>query len=454
MPESSSPDPLSVIAAARDVPERPALVFADRTLTYGELGERVKKVLGELERRGSDVPYFALEGRKVTPPRSPQGDGVDLETLVTLYGLIELRRPVLLLHPRWTEDERRRMLDVCGQFGDDPAALAIVPTSGSSRAPRGVVLSRRAFLASAQASAANLGWQDGDRWLLSLPVAHVGGLSIVTRCLIARRTVVVAPRERFDASALLDVVNKQRVTLLSVVPTMLRRLVEIRPPGHLRAVLVGGAATSPSLLEDARQRGWPVLATYGLTEACSQVATQRPGTYGPSSDDAGCGPPLPGTEVRIRDGVVELRGPHLLSAILPETAPPLDADGWFRTQDLGHLDVNGNLHIHGRRDDVIVTGGENVLAGEVEAVLEEHASIDAAVVFGVDDPEWGEVVAATLVCQTPLDDGELRRHLEGRLAHFKLPRRIAVVPEVVMLPSGKVDRRATVERARRRLRAL
>jgi O-succinylbenzoic acid--CoA ligase len=433
-------------------------------LTWADLGERVRRLLPALRRRMRGGERAALVGE------------TDLATLETLYALIELGMPTVLLHPGWSRSERRRLLDACApvveiepeKLARPPAgqgarvrgrprpiptdrALAVVPTSGTSGDPKGVVLSRRAFLASAEASAENLGWEDGDRWLLGLPVAHVGGLSILTRCLIARRTVVVQGGRRFDAAEVAGLVERHRVTLMSLVPTTLKRLLHLappwEPPSWLRAVLLGGAGASPALLAAAADRGVPVLATYGLTEACSQVATQAYGTV--QRGEMGCGPPLPGTEVRIRDGGIEVRGLQLMNGYLPPSdEDPWTEDGWLSTGDLGRLDGEGRLHVLGRRDDVIVSGGENVRAAEVERALEEHPAIAAACVFGVEDEEWGRTVAAAVVASSEApSDAELERHLRARLAGFKLPRRIAYLPELVRLPSGKVDRERTAERA-------
>jgi len=430
---------LSVFAAAAEVPERTALVVEGREISFAELAARVERI---------PAPRPVLVGH------------ADLDTLTRLYALIERGRPAVLVHPRWTAGERARFLAACGEIEPDPSLpdderpLAVVPTSGTSGEPKGVVLSRRAFAAAAAASAANLGWRDDDRWLLNLPIAHVGGLSVITRCLLARRPMVVHPSPHFDAAEVAALARRRRVTLMSLVPTALRRLLEseLAPPARLRAVLVGGAAASPALLASAAGSGWPVLATYGLTEACSQVATAPYGTrYGA---ETGCGPPLPGVEVRIRDGVIEVRGPQLMSGYLPPGGEPFTADGWLMTGDLGRLDDAGRLHVAGRRDAVIVSGGENVHAEEVERVLEEHPAIDAACVFGVADDEWGEVVAAALAAREPPSDGELERHLRERLAPFKVPRRIAYLPELARLPSGKVDRREAAGQARPGLRRL
>lgn len=456
----------SVQAAASEAPSSPAFVDGGRVRSWGEVAAEVAGVGEEIRRRGlaaDAVPGVALVGE------------TDLDTIVVLLALFELGIAPVVLHPRWTEVERRRLL---AELGDPPRidaaelraavrgraqlprmpaidperALAIVATSGSTGRPKGVVLSRRAFAAAAAASAANLGWRDDDRWLLTLPLAHVGGLSILTRGLAARRPVVLAG-PRLPAEDLVEVATRERVTLLSLVPTQLRRLLAagLAPPPSLRAVLLGGAAAPPDLLAAGADAGWPLLTTYGLTEACSQVATQPYGTV--QRGELGCGPPVAGMAVRIAaDGGIEVRGPSLMSGYVPADGRPPTVDGWLATGDLGELDAAGNLHVHGRRDDVLVSGGENVHPLEVEAVLEGHPAIAEACVFGVADREWGQRVTAALAAhgERP-SDGDLRAWLEARLAAFKRPRRVVWLDTLAHTASGKLDRGATIALALARL---
>ncbi len=407
---------LSVGDAAREAPEREALVAGGTVLSYAGLAEHVERARPE---------------RLLVPRRT-------LPDVVSLYALIDRAVPFVPLHPRLTDGERRQLSEIVrGQaLGED--VLAVVFTSGSAGVPKGVVLSRRAFVASAEASAANLGWRDDDRWLLCMPLAHVGGLSILTRCLLARRAVVLAPEGPFDAGALATQVERDRVTLLSAVPTMLARLLERGwdPPPWLRAILLGGAAASPELLARAADRGWPVLTTYGLTEACSQVTTQP---YGTRSRLAGVGPPVRGAEVRIVDGEIQVRGPMLMDGYLAGPSPFV-VGGWLPTGDLGALDAEGNLHVTGRRSDRIVTGGENVDPGEVERALERCPGVRAALVVGVNDPEWGERVGALIVGD--VSEATVDAWTRAHLAPHKRPRLLRLVPELPLTPSGKPDRPA------------
>lgn len=455
-PSSDRIDRLSVVGAALDRPDGIAFLSPPGATTYARLARRVSGAVRELRSRGLEP---GVPGALVALTPRPT-----VEAIVPLLACIELGVPFVALHPRAPEAERRRLLDAvrptlvvapdevfgasCAPEPPSPipseTPLAVLFTSGTSGTPKPVVLSRRAFLASADASAERLPLDSTDRWLLALPPAHVGGLSVLTRSLIARSTVTLAGDGPFDPAAFARAIDGG-ATLVSVVPTTLRRLLDLEPryvpPPTLRVVLVGGAAAAPSLLAEALERGFPVRATYGLTEACSQVATQvRP-------DEPGVGRPLPGTEVRIVDGQIEVRSRTLLSGYWPLGAAPspLDADGFFATSDLGELDANGCLHVHARRSDLVVTGGENVYPAEVEAAALAIAGVAGVCVVGVDDRDLGQRVAAAVVLAVHGPDVEaLRGALREQLAGFKVPRTIRFVDALPTLPSGKVDRRAVV----------
>ena len=315
----------------------------------------------------------------------------------------------------------------------DPVAV-VVHTSGTTADPRPIGLTHGNWEASAHASRAALGLEDEERWLCALPLAHVGGLSILTRCAIFGWTAIVHPG--FDAGRVTAALMAGEATVVSLVPTMLARLLDAgleRPP-TLRCALVGGGPLDGGLAERARAAGVPVAQTYGLTEACSQVTTQRSGDA-----DATAGQPLPGTEVRIADdGEIVVAGPTVAPGAAGE-------DGWLRTGDLGELDVDGRLTVTGRRSETIVTGGENVAPAEVEAALLAHPAVAEAVVHGRPDPEWGEAVVATVVLRTgeAVDDATLRAHCASRLARFKVPKEVRFADSLPRTPSGKVVRRLT-----------
>jgi o-succinylbenzoate---CoA ligase len=468
---------LSVLDAAHECPDRPALILDGRAISFAELAERVRNAMRWL------LGY--REQAQIEPETPlPVLATAELDVLELLYAAFELGVPVLLIHPRLTEHEREQLLreaelpellgpewktrrprfsaDEFGQrrVSDPEQPLAIVYTSGSSGAPKGIVLSRRAFLASARASAQNLGWEADDRWLLGLPPAHIGGLSILTRCLIARRTVVLTQPERtpsgLDPRSLADVIERESVRLVSLVPTLLALLLELtpawKPPRRVRAMLLGGAPTPLALMQRAVERGWPVLATYGLTETCSQVTTQRKHQTGAP----GSGGVLEGIDVRAPDGRIQVRGPVLFSRYYPSGAMPPLRDGWFETGDSGYLDAEGALHVTGRSSELVITGGENVWPSEVEASLLECTGIEQACVFGIPDETWGEIVVAAVVLapgQT-LDRAQLAREISERLASFKRPRRVALLPALPQSASGKPDRGKVIQLTRTRLEPL
>ncbi|MFO0761121.1 MAG: o-succinylbenzoate--CoA ligase [Byssovorax sp.] len=455
-------DGLRLHRAAADpaVAALPALFTGDRAFTFAELAAPVARLAAGLAARGIGP------GSRVALTASNEP-----ATVMILLALIDLGATIVPIHPRLTTAEAEVLVTDAApdlvlrdadlstleasaphaRFTDlDPALpLAMVYTSGTTGKPKGAVLSRRAFLASAAASAQNLGWTAEDRWLLAMPLCHVGGLSIVTRCLLARRPIILLPR--FEPAALLESIVLHRATLLSVVPTMLRALLDADRDNvlaRLRAVLTGGAAASPALIDACARRGVPALTTYGLTEACSQVASQRPSS--PYRPEPGAGRALPGVELRVQHddpaapGLIQVRGPTLMSGYWRGPGLPLDpatdADGWLSTGDLGRLDAEGRLFVEARRADLVVTGGENVYPLEVERALESIPGVRAALVFGVPDERWGQVVAAAVERSASLDEGALAAAIKARLAPHKRPRLVCFVAALPTRGPGKLDR--------------
>jgi O-succinylbenzoic acid--CoA ligase len=216
------------------------------------------------------------------------------------------------------------------------------------------------------------------------------------------------------------------ITLVSLVPTMLARLLEagLHEPPTLRWALLGGGPIPPALLERAAEAGVPVAPTYGMTEACSQIATH--------------GWPLPGVELELSDdGELLVRGPTVAEAALA-------TDGWLHTGDLAAFDARGRLTITGRKADTIVSGGENIAPAEVEEVLLAHPAVVEAAVRARPDPEWGEAAVATVVLRDGVVVGveELRSFCAERLARFKVPKTIRFADELPRTESGKILRRA------------
>ena len=339
-------------------------------------------------------------------------------------------------------------------------------TSGTSGEPKAVRLTLANLVASATASALRLGVDRDDRWLVTLPMYHMGGLAPVVRTAIYGTTLVT--RRTFEPASTSAVISEHDVTGLSLVPTMLRRLLDAdwNPPTRLRFVLLGGAPARPTLLERSLAAGVPVYPTYGTTETASQVATATPAQVRENPESVG--QPLFGTEVTVVEpgtetetapsrecepgetGEIVVSGPTVMAGYLDdEQTAAVFGECGFHTGDLGTLDEDGFLTVSGRVSDRIVTGGENVDPAEVRQVLTSHPAVEAAAVVGIPDVEWGERVGAVVV---PADQGEapsreaLDRHCAERLAGFKRPRTLAVVNELPLTASGTVDRAAVRER--------
>jgi O-succinylbenzoic acid--CoA ligase len=393
--------------AASKHPDRVAIEAPERSLTYAELARAATAPADEI-RSGERVPLAMAD---------------PVEFVVMLHRCLLSGAAAVPIDLRLTPEEqaaRARPGTV------PPGTAAVMHTSGTTSEPKPVELTYENFHASALGSAIALGLDQAERWLCPMPLTHVGGLSIPIRSAIYATTAVL--HERFDTDRVVGELMEpgRGITLVSLVPTMLARLLDAgleRPPA-LRWALLGGGPIPPALLQRARDAGVPVAPTYGMTEACSQIAT--------------FGWPLPGVDLMLSgpEREIVVRGPIVAPRARNE-------DGWLRTGDLGRFDDRSRLQIVGRKSDTIVTGGENVSPAEVEAVLIEHPDVDDAGVFGRPDPEWGEAVVAVVVAragETPPPDA-LRAFCAERLARFKVPKTIEFTDRLPRTTSGKLLRR-------------
>jgi O-succinylbenzoic acid--CoA ligase len=415
---------------------------------------------------GLRVAYADLESEAAAAARRLAGKGVragaavtiemsaGAEYVVLLHALMKLGAVAVPLNPRFAAPEREAQIAAAepaleltrtGQVTGDEADIPLlgehdldaihcrILTSGTSGAGRSIGLTYGNHLWSAVGSAFRIGVDPTDRWLCCLPLHHVGGLSIVLRSVVYGTGVVV--HDGFDTEAVARTLDLESVSVISLVPTQLIRLldagVDLSGP---RAVLVGGAPIPLDAVEEATGRGATVVPTYGLTEAASQVTTvepqevlRRPGT---------AGRPLLTTHLRIKGGEILVQGPTVAPGCT-------DEDGWLHTGDLGRIDEDGFLYVEGRLGDVIVTGGENVVPTEVEEVLRRHPSVADAAAVGRSDPEWQEAVAAVVVLRdgAAASEQELREHCASQLANFKVPKRFEFADELPRTASGKLLRR-------------
>ncbi|GAB4300064.1 MAG: o-succinylbenzoate--CoA ligase [Thiohalomonadaceae bacterium] len=318
----------------------------------------------------------------------------------------------------------------------------LMATSGSSGQPKAVMLTAGNLKAAAQAAATRTPLHPGDRWLACLPLFHIGGYSILTRCALAGAEAAWLPG--FETEAVWQALRTERITHLSLVPAMLAQLLDCctdAPPATLRHVLVGGAALSAELAERAAQRGWPLQPTYGMSETASQVATLE---RLPSPWQAGqVGRPLPGIDVALTDdGRLKIRGPMVMAGYANPELRRGDGleDGWFISSDLAEISGSGELRIIGRADAMIISGGKKVHPATVEEQLLRCPGVTTVAVVGRPDPAWGEIVTA--VYSGTWGEAELlawcRAHISGALRP-RAALRVAALPQ---LSNGKPDRQA------------
>jgi len=324
-----------------------------------------------------------------------------------LERVLTAMEPSVFVDPDGTVHRRR------GRPVNDGDAL-VIATSGSTGEPKGVVHTHESLAASARIMSDALGVGPEDRWLCCLPLSHIAGFAVVVRARLSG--IAVEVHDTFDADAVTDAARRG-ATLTSLVPTTLRRI----DPQLFRRILVGGSATPEGLPANCR-------ATYGMTETGSAVVLD--------------GEVLPGIDLRIVDGEIQVRGPVLLRAYRDGTDPRI-ADGWFPTGDGGEWADAGRLVVHGRRGDMIITGGENVWPSPVETLLTTRGDIAEVAVIGRPDPEWGAVVTAVVVPADPdapptLD--ELRDHVRAQLPPWCAPRRLELVARLPRTALGKVVR--------------
>lgn len=445
-----------VAAAARRWPARQALEFEGRRWTWSELDGAVggftqwlgdrgvgpRARVGTLTWNRPELVFTWFAAARLGAALVPLNARL---TARELAPLIERAKATL-----WLADEAlSERLPHSLAFPSPPPAcgtarlsldaeLAALFTSGTTGAPSLVPLTVANFFASHRANAANLGASEAQRWLGTLPLFHVGGLAMAFRWAMMGGELIL--ERQFEARRVNEHFDRARVTHASLVPTALARVIDGRAtpyPPALEAILIGGGPMGVPLLARARALRLPVLQTYGLTEACSQVTTERLA----DADGTTAGAPLEGLALEIVDergaplavgttGLIRVKGPTITPA----------AGEWLSTNDLGALDARGRLTVFARRADLILSGGENVYPAEVEAVLAESPLVEDVAVLPRPDAEWGQVPVALVVWKGPVDVAALEAFARSRLASFKVPRQFVVCTRVPRNAAGKLLR--------------
>jgi len=420
-------DPVAL--AAHRSPDVPALVCPEGVFSFQDLDQWVSGTARSVE--------CHVEARRVGLVPSSSW-----ESVVLLLALLRAGRTACLISSRWPPAAKALAVRQVGAEvvieGNEAANFVqrgvahderspfvlsmpatIVYTTGSTGEPKAALHSIGNHLYSARGVNLVTPLESGDRWLFTLPLYHVGGLGVVFRCLLAGATMVL-PLLGESLHALL---RRYQCTHVSLVGTQLLRILNedlSDAPQSLKSVIVGGSSVAYSVLRAARVRGYPVSTTYGLTEMTSQVTTLPPDV--PSKLLSSAGLLLPYRQLRISaEGEFQVKGETLFQGYVDvgRLHPSVDEDGWFSTGDLGHQDANGFLHVEGRKDNLFISGGENIVPEEIERALGTIEGVKRAVVVPVPDTVFGERPVAFV---DGTDRWEmLREALAKTLPRFKLP---------------------------------
>ncbi|WP_187998699.1 o-succinylbenzoate--CoA ligase [Listeria marthii] len=452
-------------------PNETALVFEGKEETFAEISEAVERIAGKLFARGiRKDEMVALLGKN------------DRMTFLLIHALQQLGAVTLFLNNRLTKKEiafqlanaEVQQVIMADSFADKvatgisytelqqtdyiaPALIeiwdlsrvaSVMYTSGTTGQPKGVMQTYENHWWSAVASALNLGLTEKDSWLCAVPIFHISGLSIMMRSVIYGIPVYL--EEHFDEEKITQLLESGQVSTISVVTSMLERLLKIHGGSYhpnLRTVLLGGGPASKTVLEICKQRDIPIVQSFGMTETASQIVTLPPKDA--LTKIGSSGKALFPAEVKIADdGEILLKGPSITPGYLHNDAATNAAfvDGWFKTGDIGYLDEEGFLFVLERRSDLIISGGENIYPTEIEHVIATYEAVKEVAVVGKSDDKWGSVPVAFIVAEQIFDETELRTICQTNLASFKIPKQITIVDNLPKTASGKIQRNKLKER--------
>ncbi|MEH7113999.1 o-succinylbenzoate--CoA ligase [Neobacillus niacini] len=464
-------------------PDRTAVYFNEMTMTFKELYDEAYHTAGKLQGLGvlkdqyvgvllknhvdTVVILFALQllGVKAVILNNR------LTTKELIWQLNDSRATALLLEtefqeikhgvdiPAFTKEQvfaatlERPFIQEEINLGD---VCTIMYTSGTTGHPKGVVQTFGNHWWSAAGSALNLGYTENDRWLCSVPLFHISGFSILMRSVIYGMPIIL--HESFSAEkAIIDIKTKQ-VTIMSVVGTMLTRMVDTlknsRLPVHFRCFLLGGGPAPLPLLEACLAKKLPVFQSYGMTETSSQIVTLAP-EYSMNKIGS-AGKPLFPSQLKVvlengeiapakEAGEIVVKGPNVTGGYLyrPETTKEKFSEGWLHTGDIGYLDEEGFLYVLDRRSDLIISGGENIYPAEIESVLLAYPDVAEAGVTGLKDDTWGQVPVAFIVLKEGAEatEKQLQEHCLENLAKYKVPKKFLFTEMLPRNAANKLLRR-------------
>lgn len=467
-------------------PNRIAITFRGKALTFSELYEAALETAGKLNACGLKRKQFAgvllrnhldsaiillalqllgvraviLNNRLTAEELLWQLQDSKAEFLLSEAAFAEKLATIGSQLPKLPQLTKEMLCDVrateptiCSEMEMDEICT-IMYTSGTTGHPKGVIQTYGNHWWSATSSALNLGLHEDDCWLCAVPLFHISGYSILMKCLIYGMKIVL--HEKFDAATTLEDIRKERVTIMSVVSTMLIRVIEElkteKLPDYFRCMLLGGGPASKFLLETCVAKKIPVYQTYGMTETSSQIVTLSPEDSIRKLGSAG--KPLFPAQLKIiteeqreaapyEAGEIVVKGPNVTRGYLnrEEASRKAIQDGWLHTGDIGYIDEEGFLFVLDRRADLIISGGENIYPAEIEAALTSHPAINDAGVIAEKDDKWGSVPVAFVVKKAPVTSAELQQYCEEKLAKYKIPKKFYFINEIPRNASKKILRR-------------